>query len=1312
MTKTAFRGLRFSLFLLGMFLLQAVFPVLTQALTLSLPEQVPEDGALLSGRGTITISHPLPSDLTVHLYSSDPSQAAVPQKVVIRAGDTSVSFDITIVDNREVDGSRALAIKASAEDGSSAEQALTILDDDPGRVCFSSETYSVGEKERSAVITVVRRSSSNGEIRVDYQTVNGTASAGADYESVSGTLIFHDGEVTKTFSVPILDDNTAEEHKTVTIRLSNPTGGAILGTPGTATLTVEDDDRPDFFTEIFDQDDNDIRNQTLTFVPDGSRSFYAVCKTPAYSFPTDPSGGTALVLSDDSYAAVRLAGGAQIPFFEVRYSTFFVGSNGYVTFSSGDSSYQESLNRHFSQPRISALFDDLNPSHGGTVSWKQLRDRAVVTFQDVPKNYSGKPNSFQIEMFFDGVLRLTHLGIAIRDGLVGLSRGGGVPSEFAESHLNDCAACFFLSLPESVTEGKDSDVVAPGTLGALIPPPSTVEIRLASSDPAELEVDKRILFPAGESSVLFDLTTVDDDLLDGTQVVTITATLPGGGSISGSVLVHDNESATLTVEVPKTAQEGDGRLSGRGVVRVSRPVDKDAKVFLSSDDPSEVTVQETVTIPRGQSSAPFDLVIEDDVVVDGPKSVTVTASVPGWTSGSEGIVVFDDGEDARFAPSIAAGDYHSAALDDNGTVWVWGDNGYGQLGDGTATNRNAPTAVSSLRNVFAVAGGGNHTLALTGDGGVWAWGDNGSGQLGDGTFLSRTKPVPVPHLLEGLAIAAGYSHSLMLKKDGTVWAWGDNSSGQLGNGTTENRKIPERVSNLTGVIAVSAGRYHNLALKKDGTLWAWGANADGQLGDGSFRTRTVPVQVSALSRVVFVAAGAYHSLAVQEDQKVWAWGRNWDGQLGGEGVFENRTTPVRIEGLSGVILVAAGASHSLALKFNGTVWAWGANHHGQLGDATFQASDTPVEVSDLAGGLSLAAGANHSVALRNDGTLWSWGENGSGQLGDGTFGGQNVPVQVIGSSGEEPLDLISLSVVLPPQVDEGDGILVGKGAVIVKEMLKKELVVTLTSSNPSKVSVPGRIPIPAGHTSASFDLTIPDDSLLDGPQAVRVTAFALGYVPAGAAVEVEDNERATLSIEIPPLVTESDGWLRHRGKVRLSALPDRDITVYLSTDDATSVVVPATVVILAGQPSAEFSLLVLDNEEVDGTREVMITARVPGWESAVGGIGVEDNEALDLFLGIEQENREGEASKKVGSVSILRPLRVDLVIDLFTDDPSQGRVPSFVVIPAGETTVFFDLFLADPRKENPAVLTVTAAAPGWSPGVATIRLKKNDTDPS
>jgi hypothetical protein len=316
----------------------------------------------------------------------------------------------------------------------------------------------------------------------------------------------------------------------------------------------------------------------------------------------------------------------------------------------------------------------------------------------------------------------------------------------------------------------------------------------------------------------------------------------------------------------------------------------------------------------------------------------------------------------------------------------------------------------------------------------------------------------------------------------------------------------------------------------------------------------------------------------------------------------------------------------------------------------------------------------------------------------------------MGRSESEVLDLISMSVVLPPIVTEGDGVLVGKGAVILKEALKGDLVVMLASSNPSEVSVPGHMTIPAGQTSASFDLTVWDDTQIDGPQAVRVSAFALGYVPAGATVEVDDNERADLSIDVPTFVTESDGWLPLGGKINLGATPDRDITVYLSAGEAGEVIVPATVVIMAGQTSAPFSLQVLDDWEVDGTREVMISASVPGWGSEARRIEVKDNEPVMLFIGVEEENGvdvDGKSPGRKGMVTILRALPFDLVVDLFSDDPSEVTVPPFVIIPAGEITAFFDLARTGSRKGDSREVAIAASAPGWSPGVVTIRFNKN-----
>ena len=197
---------------------------------------------------------------------------------------------------------------------------------------------------------------------------------------------------------------------------------------------------PDYFTEQF-SNNNDLDNETLRFIPDGSISYYHACVLPAATFPTDPSGGTGLTLSDDSYATVTLRSGAHVSLYGVSYSKFYVGSNGYITFTSGDSTWGESLTAHFNQPRISALFDDLNPGASGAVSWKQLADRVAVTYLSIPEYGAANQNSFQVELFFNGEVGITWLAIAAADGLAGLSGVSSVPTDFTSSDLTAYSSC-------------------------------------------------------------------------------------------------------------------------------------------------------------------------------------------------------------------------------------------------------------------------------------------------------------------------------------------------------------------------------------------------------------------------------------------------------------------------------------------------------------------------------------------------------------------------------------------------------------------------------------------------------------------------------------------------------------------------------------------------------------------------------------------------------------------------------------------------------------------------------------------------------
>jgi alpha-tubulin suppressor-like RCC1 family protein len=287
--------------------------------------------------------------------------------------------------------------------------------------------------------------------------------------------------------------------------------------------------------------------------------------------------------------------------------------------------------------------------------------------------------------------------------------------------------------------------------------------------------------------------------------------------------------------------------------------------------------------------------------------------------------------------AVAAGENHSLALKSNGSVVAWGFNGYGQLGNGTITNSLTPVAVSGLTSgVAAVTGGQRHSLAVKTNGSVVAWGDNAYGQLGNGlTGSYSATPLAVSGLSSGVtAAAAGSGHSLALKTNGSVVAWGRNDSGQLGDGTTTGSAIPVAVSGLSSAVtAVAAGGAHSLALKSTGSAVAWGGNASGQLGNGTTTNSSVPTAITGLSSGVTAVAASIqaYSLAIKTGGSVVAWGINDSGQLG-DGTTPNRSTPVGVSDLgSAALAISAGGFHGLAVFTSSvpTVTSAAPNSRGQ-----------------------------------------------------------------------------------------------------------------------------------------------------------------------------------------------------------------------------------------------------------------------------------------------------------------------------------------------------------------------------------------------
>ena len=286
--------------------------------------------------------------------------------------------------------------------------------------------------------------------------------------------------------------------------------------------------------------------------------------------------------------------------------------------------------------------------------------------------------------------------------------------------------------------------------------------------------------------------------------------------------------------------------------------------------------------------------------------------------------------------TISAGEERTAAIKPDGSLWVWGYNSGGQLGDGTTEDKTSPIKI--MDNVVAVsAGWGVHTAAIKTDGSLWTWGYNSCGQLGDDTRKDKTSPIKIMDNVT--VISAGSDYTVAIKTDGSLWTWGYNGRGRLGDGTTVEKISPVKI--MDNVVAISAGSSHAAAIKTDGSLWTWGDNSSGQLGDGTTENKTSPIKI--MDNVVAISAGSGHTAAIKTDGSLWIWGKNKYGQLG-DGTTEYRYLPIKI--MDNVATVSAGWSHSTAIKTDGSLWAWGSNYRGQLGDGTTEDRSTPIKIMD------------------------------------------------------------------------------------------------------------------------------------------------------------------------------------------------------------------------------------------------------------------------------------------------------------------------------------------------------------------------------
>ena len=813
----------------------------------------------------------------------------------------------------------------------------------------------------------------------NYAQVSVTRNLTISTANASGTVITWNSPAPITYGTAL--DTTNQLNATANVPgtyIYSPDSGAILGV-GLQTLNVTFTDNNNVSTTVYTTLEVNPAHPIITWSPAaltyptalGSSQLNAT--TPvAGTFVYSPASGTVLSAGTQTLTATFT------PTDTVNYNSVTTTANvtvnpqsAIITLSNLTDNYSGYLN----QPTVTTSPSNLpvTVTYNGSTAPPTAAGIYNVNVVSTDPNFSGSAT---------GTLVVAQLTPTVTwanpaDITYGTSLDGTQLNA-----ISNVPGTFSFSPGSGVILGVGSQ-----TLNTTFTPTDTTNYASVSSS-VQLQVNQAspIVTWANPSDVPWG-TTLNSLQLDAT------ANVPGTyvySPATGSILVNHSQTLNVTFNPSDTANYT-SNSSVYTTINTSLPT---PVLVFSNPNPSALNIGDTLLNP-----------VSTSLVGGTYGSIIYTSSNPAVALVTSAGLIVAVSPGTAVITATQAGVYginwqatQTCAVTVNSStvqsIYAFGDNRSGQYGDGTTTSSNIPKTINypNGTNFVSFSEGNNYSLGLSSDGRVYAWGDNTNGQLGDGTNVSELTPIQVTGLSGHriIQVSCAGDSSMALCDDGSVYTWGNNQFGVLGiSSPNASSATPSRVASLSNITAIDAGYFHELALSSSGVVYAWGFNAYGQLGDGTNSNRSTPVVVSGLSgkTIKAIAAGNWHNLALCTDGTLYGWGYNSDGQVGNGTSGNVIYSAVPVVGLPAktITAIAAGGNFSAALMSDGTVYDWGYNANGQLGDGATISNVSPHLVTGLVGKTvtAISAGGYGMVVLCSDGSVYTWGYNGSGQLGIG-----------------------------------------------------------------------------------------------------------------------------------------------------------------------------------------------------------------------------------------------------------------------------------------------------------------------------------------